>query len=275
MIRSLFTIVGNAALIVVAGGAAMAMMRREVGRAIALMAFGSVLALITYLGPDLFAGLPDKSPQPAKGPARNDDGSAFPFWVLWGALGLAVAGGALAAVAAPVRRRRRRKAAQREWAAADLSRRRAIEADHNAVREAYGQYVSDVLAFLDRPTLDNVTVPTTARFHHAMDAAEDARRGEDLTAYREAVSILKTAWRAADEHARKAGVRHLPKQERAAISKARALLERALDGAGGEHERHAAYVKARRLLDGILVIPRQAAAELESRHRLTLTKAES
>ncbi|MCX5426118.1 DUF2786 domain-containing protein [Streptomyces sp. NBC_00078] len=271
-------LLGNVVLLVIAAGIFKAWMRAEWGRAVTFLVFGCAWAAAVYLGPDFFLGHADEIDSATKKPAdhkSDDDGFGFPLWLLFAVVGCAVSVG-IAAVAAPiVSRRRRRKAAQRERVAATLDRRRAIEADHDEVREAYGRYAADVLAFLDRPALDDVTVPTTARFHHAMDAAEDARRGEDLAAYREAVSILKTAWRAADEHARKTGVRHLPKQERATISKARALLERALDGAGGEHERHAAYAKARELLDGILVIPRQAAAELESRHRLTLTKAES
>ncbi|MFG2195951.1 DUF2786 domain-containing protein [Streptomyces sp. NPDC048639] len=159
-------------------------------------------------------------------------------------------------------------AAQRE--ATGFDRRRAIEAEHDAVREAYGSYVIDALAVLDRPALDDVTVPRTADFLRAMDAAEDARRGGDLDAYRAAVSTLKLAWRAADEHARRTGTGHLSPRESGAVTKARALLERAVDGGGGEHERRAAYAKARELLDGVLVLPRQAVARLETEHRLSL-----
>ncbi|MEU6083334.1 DUF2786 domain-containing protein [Streptomyces sp. NPDC047108] len=155
-------------------------------------------------------------------------------------------------------------------AGAGAGRRRAIEAEHDAVREAYGSYVIDALAVLDRPALDDVTVPRTADFLRAMDTADDARRGGDLDTYRAAVSTLKLAWRAADEHARRTGTGHLSPKESAAVSKARALLERAVDGGGGEHERRAAYAKARELLDGVLVLPRQAVAHLEAEHRLSL-----
>ncbi|MDJ0345529.1 DUF2786 domain-containing protein [Streptomyces sp. H10-C2] len=270
-------VLGNLVILGVAIGALRAWMRAEWGRVLTLLVFGCVATGALYLGSDVFLSNAHEIDSATKGTGghKNDDGSGLPLWLLFAVGGCALSFGIAAVTVSMGRRRRRRKAAQRERAAADLGRRRAIEADHDTVRDAYGLYVADVLAFLDRPALADVTVPTTAWFHHAMDGAEDARRGNDLIVYREAVSILKTAWQAADEHARKTGVRHLPKQERAAISKARALLERALDGAGGEHERHAAYAKARELLDGILVIPHQAAAELESSHRLTLTKAES
>ncbi|MFD4020617.1 MULTISPECIES: hypothetical protein [Bacteria] len=268
----IFTVLANLALVIMGFAMIRAWARGEMVRVFVFLAVGLGWWAAVIAGPDFFRDLlgdePDTTaPKPADRPS-DDDGFSVPAWLLYAAAGcVAVIGAASLAI-----RRRRRKAVQRKGEAAHLERRRAIEADHDAVREAYGRYAADVLAVLDRPALDDVTVPTTADFLHAMDAAEDARRGDDLADYREAVSLLKTAWRAADEHATRSGVRHLPRQERAAISKARALLEQALDGAGGEHERHAAYVKARELLDGVLVIPRQAAAELESRHRLTLTK---
>ncbi|MFI1890512.1 hypothetical protein [Streptomyces jumonjinensis] len=155
----------------------------------------------------------------------------------------------------------------------DRDRRSAIEAAHDEIREVYGAYVADVLSVLDRPALDDVTVPATEAFLRAMAAADDHRRGEDLIAYREAVTTLRTAWRAADDHARKAGVGHLPAEEAAAVTKARSLLELALDGRGADHERQAAYAKARQLLDGVLVIPRQALAAIEHQVQPALTKA--
>ncbi|MEU4932065.1 hypothetical protein AB0G54_37120 [Streptomyces yokosukanensis] len=203
-------------------------------------------------------------PHPAtSGNSGEADGLSFPTWLLWPLLGVIVSAAAAASAARLFRRRRHR-----------ADRRGAIEADHNEVRDAYAAYVCDILAVLDRPALDDVQVPQTAAFLHAMDAADHASRGDDLDAYRQAVSELKTAWRAADEHARKTGTRHLPDRERTAIGKARALFEKALDQRGSEHERRAAYAKARELLDGVLVIPRQAAAELEDRRRLALTKAD-
>lgn len=59
--------------------------------------------------------------------------------------------------------------------------------------------------------------------------------------------------------------------ERSAAEQARKLLATALDnGSGSEHERRSAYAKARKLLDGILVVPPQAVAALENSHRLAL-----
>ncbi|MFD0270904.1 hypothetical protein ACFVGY_30715 [Streptomyces sp. NPDC127106] len=271
------SLLGGAAALGTAWAALHSYGRGEFGRALRALALGG-LATAALMWPREIADLVLGTDAPTRSTPSDDPtegGALVPAWVLWTALGL----GATAAVAVPAatlgNRHRRRTATLRERATAQLSRRQAIEADHDEVTQAYGEYVCDVLAFLDRPTLDDVTVPQTAALLHAMDAASDARRGDDLAAYRAAVSALKIAWRAADEHARKTGTRHVPHPERAAVAKARGLLEIALDESGGEHERQAAYIKARALLDGVLVIPRQAAAELETRNRLTLTaKAE-
>ncbi|MEU9254513.1 hypothetical protein AB0D66_22015 [Streptomyces sp. NPDC048270] len=261
---------GMAGLAALLGAVFVAWARREFGRAITLLVFAFAGSVAMYAGPDLAAAIAGDPARSEGGTVGEGDASGFPFWVLWAVLGVAATAGVVGTVAGFLVRRRRRRADSRGRAAADLARRHALETDHDKVREAYGEYASDVLEFLDRPALANVTDSRTVAFLHAMDAAADARRGVDLDAYRQAVSSLKTAWQAADEHARKSGTRHLPEAERAAIAKARALLELALDGRGGDYERQAAYAKARALLDGVVTIPRQAVAHLEARHRLTL-----
>ncbi|WP_137235493.1 hypothetical protein [Streptomyces sp. BPSDS2] len=265
-----------AAAVATVAGVLGSVWRKEWGPAFGRLAAGMLLLFVfanyeTLLGwfEDVLAG-GGGAPEPVESQPDSDGPS------LW--LPLALVAGGLAAslglygLGTIVQRRRARTAARRRTAAAAQTRRHAIEAEHDEVRDAYAAYICDVLAVLDRPALDDVTVPQTAALLHAMDAAADARRGSDLDTYREAVSTLKTAWRAADAHARKTGVRSLPASERSAIAKARRLFEKALDERGSQHERQALYAKARALLDGILVIPREAAAELETRHRLTLTK---
>lgn len=244
--------------------------RREFGRAITLLVFACAASVAMYAGPDLAAAVTGAPVRSGGDTAGDGDASGFPYWILWVALGLAATVGVVDTVARCLVRRRRRRADSRRRAAIDLARRQALETDHDTVREAYGTYAADVLQFLDRPALADVTDPRTVAFLHAMDAAADARRGSDLDTYRQAVSSLKIAWQAADEHARKSGTHHLPKSEQTAIARARALLRLALNGRSSDHERQAAYVKARALLDGVVTIPRQAAAQLEARHRLTL-----
>ena len=212
----------------------------------------------------------DSSTAPTAKSSHGPDFSAGTLWWLLGSLGAA----AVVAVAASVIiTGRGRAAARREREVANRTRREAIEAEHDQVREEYARFVEDVLAVLDRPALADVSVSQTAAFLHAMDAAADAGRGEDLNTYRQAVSELKTAWQVADDHARRSGLRHFPEEERATISRARALLVKA-EGNSSDHERRAAVAKARELLEGVVTIPRQAVAALETRHHLSLTKPE-
>jgi hypothetical protein len=150
-------------------------------------------------------------------------------------------------------------------------RQHALEHAHDTVAAAYGAYLADVLQWLDRPTLDDVSVPQTAALVEALAAADDARRSEDIDRYQRAVTALSTAWKAADDHARKTGLRHLEPDERHSVELARKLLKTALDGSGSEHERRSAYTKARTLLDGILVVPPKAIEALEAKHRLAVT----
>ncbi|WP_281945596.1 hypothetical protein [Streptomyces olivaceus] len=258
-------------------GVVAAVMRREFGQAVARLITGMVaLVVLSNFGSlrDWFEGAlggGHPSKPAADSPAKGDDGPS-----LWLPLALVAGGAALSfggyGLWARIQRRRARKAAQRTAAAAAQERRRAIEAEHDEVLDAYAAYLCDVLAVLDRPALDDVTVPQTAALLHALDAAADAHRGDDPGAYRQAVSALKTAWRAADEHARKTGARDLPAQERSAIAKARRLFEKALDERGSQHERQAAHAKARALLDGVLTLPRQAVAAVEHHTRPALSK---
>ncbi|MET8676091.1 hypothetical protein ABZW18_00405 [Streptomyces sp. NPDC004647] len=210
---------------------------------------------------------------PSGQPAREEvNGGGFHIpteFLLWVPLGL----GAVVVLllgSAGISRWRKRETEKRQRAVAARARWDALEVGHDAVRAAYGGYLADVLEWLDRPALEDVSVPQTAALLHALDGADDAQRGDDVDAYCQAVAALKTAWKAADAHARKTGTRHLPAAERKAIDQARKLLATALDTGGASDERRAAYAKARRLLEGVLTIPPQASEALDSRHRLSL-----
>lgn len=206
---------------------------------------------------------PDRESSPAPEPAESGGDNDLVDLLLWG--GLALGGLAAAALVGwGAWRARRRHITKRR-------RRQALERSHDEVAAAYGDYLGDVLEWLDRPTLSDVSVPETAALVQALAAADDARLGDDIDDYQQAVAALQTAWQAADNHARRTGLRQLPRTERRAAEQARKLLTTALDmGSGSEHERRSAYAKARDLLDGILVVPPQAVATLENNHRLVL-----
>ncbi|MFJ4342997.1 DUF2786 domain-containing protein [Streptomyces sp. NPDC088915] len=211
----------------------------------------------------LLVGGTDREPSPASEPAESGGDGGLVDVLMWGALTLG--GLAVAALAGwGVWSVRRRHITKRR-------RRQTLERSHDTVAVAYGDYLGDVLEWLDRPSLGDVSVPETATLVQALAAADDARLGDDLDRYQRAVAELRTAWQAADDHARRTGLRQLPPAERSAAEQARKLLATALDtGSGSEHERRSAYAKARKLLDGILVVPPQAVAALEDSHRLAL-----
>ncbi|WP_281912422.1 hypothetical protein [Streptomyces olivaceus] len=211
----------------------------------------------------LLTGGSERTPSPGPKPAESDGGAGLVDVLMWG--GLALSGVAVAALTGwglwSVRRHRITK----------RRRRQALERSHDTVAAAYGSYLGDVLEWLDRPSLSDVSVAETAALVQALAAADDARLGDDLDPYQKAVAALRTSWQAADDHARRTGLRQLPPAERSAAEQARKLLATALDtGSGNEHERRSMYAKARKLLDGILVVPPQAVAALEDSHRLAL-----
>ncbi|OEV09214.1 DUF2786 domain-containing protein [Streptomyces nanshensis] len=240
---------------------------------------GGVLATVVLSGGlekarDLFVGDLSDYGQPSK-PNGTGAPPSFP-WSTVGHLLLAAAAGVAVGFGVRLavrwyRRRRKAKRESEEQIAAVARRRTAIQADHDAVREEYGKLRTS-LEWLDVLALDDVTVPQTASFLNAMYAADDAARGEDVDAYRDAVSQLRLRWKAALTHARKTGTSAFSPQERDAIGRARKLLARARDGSGSEHERYADLAKARKMLAGIVELPEEAVASLEAQHRLSLTK---
>ncbi|MGA4980043.1 hypothetical protein [Streptomyces cinereoruber] len=246
-----------------------AWMRRELGSALRTLGLGVVGVGILTSYDTVRNWISGPSGEPA--PVRSDEDPSA-LWLMLGMPAALVASLAVLGLVRLAKRRQGKRRSAREAVAATQARRHAIESDHDEVIDAYGAYLCDILAVLDRPALDDVTIPQTAALLHALDAAADARRGVDLDTYRQAVSTLKTAWRTADEHARKTGTDHLPAPDRAAVTKARALFERALDDRGSEHERQAAHAKARALLGNVLTLPRQAVAAVEHQTRPAITK---
>lgn len=85
----------------------------------------------------------------------------------------------------------------------------------------------------------------TGRRLPALAAANDARLGNNVDRYQQAVTALRTAWQAADDHARSTGSRQLsPIERRAARGRASTqLLTTALNTEAGDRERRSAYTK--------------------------------
>ncbi|MFJ6616198.1 hypothetical protein ACIQOW_01275 [Kitasatospora sp. NPDC091335] len=169
----------------------------------------------------------------------------------------------VAVVAAAVKKRRTDDRAAR-------LRLRRVEDRHDAVLEQYGEFTGDILAVLERPLLADVAVRETADLVHALAGAADARSvaGSDgAAAYGRAVTALEIAWQVADRHARRVGTAQMPERERAAVAQAQRLLRTVLGDGASDAERQTAYRRAVRLLDGIVVVPREATAAIEGRAR--------
>ncbi|WP_424892337.1 hypothetical protein [Streptomyces sp. XH2] len=233
---------------------------------------GAVIVAAPHVVKWVYSMDSDAKPNPA--PDDHQEPMDLPWdtllSVVGAVLGIIAVVAAVAVATKVVKRGRKRKRAE-------LTRRRAVEARHDAVLEAYGTYESDLLAVLDRPALADVTVPTTERLIHALTEAADARRADRTTsdgaaAYQRAVTALEIAWKAADEHARRSGIEHLPPAEQKSIAQARKLLASALHDGGTEHERRLAYQRAMRLIDGAISVPRQAVAALEHISRPSLSQ---
>nr|WP_024127911.1 hypothetical protein [Streptomyces sp. 14R-10]AHF46185.1 putative integral membrane protein [Streptomyces sp. 14R-10] len=234
-------------------------------RGVRLITNGAFVVVATA-APRLFILMTSDAPgedggEPAPG---GDDFDIAPF-LLWGGASLGALALAALAGLGGLRLWRDRRAKRR--------RRQALERSHDTIATSYTvDYLGDVLEWLERPTLADVSVPETAALVQALAAADDARLGDDLDRYQQAVAALGTAWQAADDRARRTGLRDLPAAEQRAAEQARKLLVLALDDGGSERERRAAYGKARSLLDGILVVPPQALRVLEDDQRLALPR---
>lgn len=211
------------------------------------------------------AGEEDPTPKPSDRPHTGPTGPDIPWTTLLAGLGGVVSLALLAGVAVAVRAQHGRRLAERR-------RRAELETRHDAVRDAYASFITDILAVLDRPALSDVTVPETERLVLALDAARDGRKAADTGAYRTHVIALEIAWKAADQHARKASTRILAAHEQRAVHQARHLLVTALDDTGNAHERHAAYQKAVKLISNIIEVPREAVAAIAAATRHTLPK---
>ena len=148
-----------------------------------------------------------------------------------------------------------------------------LMAAHDAVNRRWLDYELDVGKLIDFPFMTDVREPLTVTFLRAKRTADAMRPGapEDITTavrlaeYREAVNAFELAFDIAEREARriKDGKFSGPERERLAI--ARKLLRIASDAAATPAERQTAYKRARRELDGLIVLPDATLAALEGK----------
>jgi len=213
------------------------------------------------------------------------------FWWLIFPLGGAI-GGAVRTIAAANERRAERRLEryrlkqQAKIAAAQASgRARDNEAnykreltrvldEHTRTDARWLSYEMDIAKLLDFPMMTDMREPLTIAFHKAKRRADLLRpdRIEDLLGdrdaqleYRDAVNDYVSAFEVAESEAIRKRRSGFSTQDQQRLERAQHLMRLASDTAATVQERQHAYTKARRELDGLIVLPAPTRASIERR----------
>jgi hypothetical protein len=149
---------------------------------------------------------------------------------------------------------------------------RALLAAHDAVNKRWLDYELDAAKLIDYPMMTDVREPLTVAFLRAKREA-DALRPDDedelsldrLAEYRNAVNNFDVSFRVAESEAHRLKNSAFTSAERQRLTTARKLVTVAVDEAATPAERQTAYKRARRELDGLIVLPDATIASLEEK----------
>ncbi|MET4589749.1 hypothetical protein [Arthrobacter sp. 754] len=149
----------------------------------------------------------------------------------------------------------------------------ALMASHDAVNRRWLDYELDVGKLIDFPVMTDVREPLTVAFLRAKKAADGLRPAApaDMTTparlaeYRTAVHGFELAFDVAEREAKRIKDHNFTEPERQRLARARKLLNIASDNAATPAERQTAYKRARRELDGLIVLPEATVAALEAK----------
>lgn len=161
----------------------------------------------------------------------------------------------------------------REFERASAAEVEALVATHDATNKRWLDYELDVGKLIDFPLMTDVREPLTVAFLRAKreadgqrpDSAADLTSPSRLQAYRKAVNSFAVALEVAEREARRIRDSKFTGPERERLATARQLLRIAGNHAATPAERQTAYKRARRELDGLIVLPEAAVAALEGR----------
>ncbi|RDV12766.1 hypothetical protein DXK94_00625 [Arthrobacter sp. RT-1] len=161
----------------------------------------------------------------------------------------------------------------REAEKASAAEVEALMAAHDATNRRWLDYELDVGKLIDFPLMTDVREPLTVAFLRAKREADGQRPASaaDITsparleAYRQAVNSFAVALDVAEREARRIRDSKFSGPERERLATARKLLMIAENHAATPAERQAAYKRARRELDGLIVLPDVTIAALEER----------
>lgn len=149
----------------------------------------------------------------------------------------------------------------------------ALLSAHNSVNSRWLDYELDVGKLIDFPVMTDVREPLTVAFLRAKREADGLRPSapgdittrSGLDAYRAAVNGFEIAFDIAEREARRIKDSNYSVAERHRLATARKLLRIAEDEAATPAERQTAYKRARRELEGLIVLPDATVAALEGK----------
>lgn len=161
----------------------------------------------------------------------------------------------------------------REAERASAAEVEALVATHDAVNKRWLDYELDVGKLIDFPLMTDVREPLTVAFLRAKREADAQRPASAagmtspsrLESYRRAVNSFAVALDVAEREAKRIKDSRFTGRERERLATARQLLRIAENHAATPAERQAAYRRARRELDGLIVLPDATLAALEER----------
>ena len=211
------------------------------------------------------------------------------FWWLIFPLGGVIGGGVRAVAAANERRAQRRLERYRikqqtKVALAEASGRgRNNEAAnrremtkvlqrHDRTDARWLDYEIDVAKLLDFPLMTDMRDPLTLDFHKARsradllrpDSVEDIMDNRDAQLeYRDAVHDYVAAFDLAEAEAIRRRRSDFSAEAQERLQRAQHLLRLATDGGATHEERRAAYARAQKELDGLIVLPATSRASIE------------
>jgi hypothetical protein len=216
------------------------------------------------------------------------------FWWLIFPLGGAIATGLKTIAVANERRAERRleryrlklqakiavaEASGRTRNNAENSRRELARliAAHDRIDARWFDYEMDIAKLLDFPLMTDMRDPLTITFHRAKQRADLLRpeRPPDVEAlvgdrsaqleYRDAVHEYISAFEIAEAEAIRRRRSDFSEDDQQRLARAQHLLHLAQDEAATHEERQNAYARARKELDGLIVLPAAARAGIERR----------
>ena len=215
--------------------------------------------------------------------------SLFHFWWLIFPLGGMIGGGVRAVAAANERRAERRleryrikqqtKIAVAEAAGrsqtSEIKRRRELRRildQHGETDARWLEYEIDIAKLLDFPLMTDMRDPLTVAFHKAKSHADWLRpdsvddilgdRNAQLE-YRDAVGEYVAAFDVAESEAIRRRRSDFSAEARERLERAQHLLRLASDSGATPQERQSAYARAKRELDGLIVLPATTRASIE------------